>query len=190
MARQEVMLLDLATDGPVGRMEKLAAHREGRYHTAISVLIFDAAGRQLVQRRAAGKYHGAGLWANACCSHPLPDEPVADAALRRSREELGIAPSLRPAGTIRYRARVPTPGDAAGGLIEHEHVSLFTGIYDGDLAPDPAEVDGTRWLERKALLAEIAEGGFVPWFALYMRTLPDDPAGWRAEADYGYFDLM
>lgn len=185
----EVELLDPANDVPIGRMEKLAAHRQGRYHTAISVLIFDADGRQLVHERAAGKYHGGGLWANACCSHPLPGEPVAAAALRRARQELGIAPALRPAGIIRYRARVPVAG-AEADLIEYEHVSLFTGRHDGPLAPDPAEVAATRWLDRPALLAEIAAGGYVPWFALYMRTLPQDTADWRAETDYGFFDLM
>ena len=190
MMRQDVVLLDPATDAETGLMEKLEAHRLGRYHSAISLLIFDSEGRQLVQRRAAGKYHGGGLWANACCSHPLPGETVADAAMRRAREELGIAPRLRPAGTIRYRAPVPAAAEPDGRLIEHEHVSLFVGRHDGPVDPDPEESDATGWLTRPALLAAIGAGGYVPWFALYMRTLPERPDDWRAEADYGYFDLM
>ncbi len=54
----------------------------------------------LIQRRALGKYHTPGLWANTCCTHPHWDEPPEACALRRLREELGIE-GLTPASPIR-----------------------------------------------------------------------------------------
>ncbi len=45
----------------------------------------------LIQQRALTKYHSGGLWANTCCSHPLPNEPLYHKAIhRRLNEELGM----------------------------------------------------------------------------------------------------
>lgn len=148
---------------PVGKMD---AHRRGVQHIAVSVFIFSG-DDMLIQRRAAGKYHSGLQWANACCSHPNWDEPVASAARRRLFEELGIDLPLTPGRIIDYRA------DVGGGLIENERVHLFSAIADrGQLvvAPDPSEVSETRWATRAALLKEAAATPdlFAPWFRIYL----------------------
>ena len=56
-------------DKALGTMEKLEAHRRGVLPRAFSVFIFNRAGRLLLQQRADGKYHSAGLWTNSCCSY-------------------------------------------------------------------------------------------------------------------------
>src|SRR5690349_15374146 len=92
--RDQVVLVD-EHDRPLGTAPQLEAHQAGgRLHRAFSVFIFDAAGRMLLQRRAPSKYHFAGLWTNACCSHPQPDEPVVEAARTRLREEFGFDAEL------------------------------------------------------------------------------------------------
>jgi isopentenyl-diphosphate delta-isomerase len=178
----EVVCLDAASDRPVGPMDKLAAHREGAYHAAISVLLWTSSGEHVVQRRAAGKYHSPMLWANACCSHPYPGEAPADAAHRRLHEELGVQCRLDYMGVVRYRAQVPCQHD--GMLIEHEHVSLFGGVLDAPLAPDPAEVDR---VERHTTGA-LTQGAFklAPWFGLYLTLFDTAPA---APRDHGFHDL-
>ena len=51
---------------PSGRADKLAAHAPpGTPHLAFSVVLFDKAGRVLLQRRSPDKYHFAGLWSNS-----------------------------------------------------------------------------------------------------------------------------
>src|SRR3546814_10689913 len=70
---EQVILVD-EQDRAIGTMEKLAAHREGLLHRAISVFLFDDQGRLLLHQRAAHKYHSANLWTNTCCSHPRPGE--------------------------------------------------------------------------------------------------------------------
>ena len=154
---------------------KLAAHREGLRHPAVSVFVMrgDAT---LIQRRAAGKYHTPGLWANACCTHPHwtgdGPEDMAACAERRLFEELGLAGlAMRPVGRIDYRA------DVGGGLIEDEAVEVFVAEAStgSEPEPDPGEVAGTRWIVLDALRAEVeaVPERFTPWLRIYLRDHAD-----------------
>ncbi|MFT3885033.1 MAG: isopentenyl-diphosphate Delta-isomerase [Flavobacteriales bacterium] len=160
-AEEQVVLVD-AHDNAIGTMGKQEAHARGLLHRAFSVFLFDAQGRVLLQRRAWGKYHSSGLWTNACCSHPRPDEAVADAAARRLQEELGIRCPLAEQFRFTYRA------DVGNGLIEHELDHVFFGRFDGDPQPDPAEVMDVRWMDPAAISAELAASPerFTPWFRI------------------------
>ena len=156
----------IAEDGSFYQIEKMEAHRQGALHLAISVFIFDG-DEMLIQRRADGKYHCGGLWANACCSHPHWQESALDAANRRLGEELGCALPLTPRGETTYRA------DVGAGLWEHERVSLFRGdVARDDLALDlnPDEVSAVRWASVDALRAEVvaAPETITPWFRIYL----------------------
>lgn len=161
MPLEHVILVD-AAGREVGHAEKLSVHRSGALHRAFSVFLFDGRGRMLLQRRATGKYHTGGLLSNACCSHPRPGEPTAEAAHRRLREEMGIACPLEEVFTLVYRA------DLAGGLCEHEYDHVFVGRFDGRPVPDPAEVSEWRWATVAAVAREMADEpeGFTPWFRL------------------------
>src|SRR5687768_11014748 len=83
----EQVILVNERDEETGAMEKMEAHRSGTLHRALSVFIFNSEGKWLLQKRASNKYHSGGLWTNACCSHPRPDEDTATAAVRRLEEE-------------------------------------------------------------------------------------------------------
>jgi len=160
----------IAADGALYEVEKMAAHRAGLLHLAISVFVFDG-DALLIQRRALAKYHCGGLWANTCCSHPHWGEAPAAAAAWRLREELGFSAPLTPIGVSEYRA------DVGGGLTEHERVHLFRGAADAATLlpdPDPAEVAETRWVTAAALEAEVAANpaAFTPWFRIYLARWP------------------
>lgn len=159
-----VVLAD-ASGRPVGTADKLSAHRmPGALHVAFSVFLFDPAGRTLLQRRAASKYHFPGIWANACCSHPEPGEEIVASARRRLREELGIdfTGELAEVGAFVYRAE-----DAASGLVEHEydHVLVGTLPAGASVTPDPEEVDEWRWVGVADVASAGPDDGFAPWFA-------------------------
>ncbi len=153
-------------DGALTPVEKLAVHRRGLRHKAVSVFVMNR-GRMLLQQRAMGKYHTPGLWANTCCTHPDWDEAPGACAVRRLAEELGIA-GLAPQhrNTLEYRA------DVGGGLVEHEVVDVFVADAPDGLAvvPNPSEVMAVRWAEFDALPSEIAAapGLFTPWLRIYM----------------------
>lgn len=159
----DVILVD-GNDREIGTAEKLDAHRRGLLHRAVSAFLIDTNGRHLLQRRADGKYHSAGLWSNACCTHPFPGESVADAVARRLQEEMGVTVPLTPA--FRYTYRTELDHD----LIEHELDHVFVGRFDGVPSPDPAEVSEWRWIAPDALEAEmaLAPGDFTAWFKLLL----------------------
>lgn len=153
-------------DGELVPVDKLEVHRRGLLHPAVSVFVLDGA-HTLLQRRAMGKYHTPGLWANACCTHPHWGEAAAECARRRLRQELGITGiELVARDRIEYRA------DVGGGMVEHEQVQLFTAEVAAGLAlaPDPGEVMATRWVGLAELRAEVAErpAAFTPWLRIYL----------------------
>jgi len=161
---EHVVLID-EEDVELGVGEKLAVHRSGELHRAFSVFAFNPAGELLLQRRALGKYHSPGLWANSCCGHPRPGETTSAAAARRFREELGIdCGELRPTGVLRYRAEL-------ADLVENELDRLLVTTISVDPDPDPDEVVEWRFVARDELDAWIAgeREAFTAWF----------PAAWE-----------
>lgn len=147
----DVVVLVDAVDAVVGVAPKLDAHRDGRLHRAVSVVLFDDRGRLLLQRRALGKYHSGGLWSNTCCGHPRPGESVTDAARRRLGDELGIeAGELTRVSDFVYYAELDD------GLVEHELDHVVIGDWNGSITPDPTEVAATRWIGWDVLVAELS----------------------------------
>jgi isopentenyl-diphosphate Delta-isomerase len=157
----EVILVD-EHDHEVGRMEKLAAHRDGRLHRAISVYVFNSRDELLLQRRAAAKYHCGGLWTNTCCGHPLPGEPTAEAAQRRLRQEMGLVCELSEAFEFSYRALL------SGGLVEHEYGHIFFGRSDQApiLAVDEADAYMYRSIDAIQQSLFRTPQAYTPWFRL------------------------
>jgi isopentenyl-diphosphate Delta-isomerase len=207
--RDTVELVD-RSGAASGQSGKLQAHEPpGLLHRAFSVFLFSPPPepRLLVQRRALGKYHFPGIWANTCCSHPAPGEVVAESALRRLHEELGIttaAPDggggsggelvvtgpLASAGTFVYRAVDPD-----SGLVEHEYDHVLVGTVtradgnppDREAAPSLAadEVEETAWLTvDEAIAAAGGDDRFAPWFAqaldLALMALAQVPAAGKS----------
>lgn len=155
---REVVLLD-AQDRPVGTMGKHAAHMNGLYHAAISIVLVDRMGRQLLQQRAFSKYHCGGLWSNACCSHQMAGESSLAAAQRRLFDELRLRTPLKPLARVRYCARV-------GHLIEHECVDLFVGLVEQAPRFNPKEAAQVAWLSPGD---PHAFDPLTPWSALYLK---------------------
>ncbi|RBI84532.1 isopentenyl-diphosphate Delta-isomerase [Rhodosalinus halophilus] len=161
--------------GTLMPVEKLEAHRRGLRHKAVSVFVLHGE-EVLLQRRALGKYHTPGLWANTCCTHPHWDEPPEACARRRLAEELGITGlPLVHRGRVEYRA------DVGGGLIEHEVVEIFTAGAPDRIVPDPDpdEVLETRWMPLAALHADVrrAPERYTPWLRIYLDQHAEDIFG-------------
>ena len=152
----------------------MRAHREGKLHRAFSVFVFDARGQLLIQRRAPGKYHSAGLWSNTCCGHPRPGESAGNAAARRLPEEMGFSCDLREAFQMVYRT------DLDNALVEHELDSVFVGRFNGVPKPNPQEVDATMWVAPEELRSRMCTEPqrYTPWLRLLLVD-----AGWPAVED-------
>jgi len=155
---EQVVLLD-RMHRPVGVMAKSEVHTTRTpLHLAFSCYLFDAAGRLLVTRRALSKSTWAGVWTNTVCGHPGPGEDMADAVVRRSARELGVAVDgarlERVLPDFSYRAV------DAGGVVENEVCPVFTGRLDTDPVPDPDEVAEWRWVAWAAFADAVA---LTPW---------------------------
>lgn len=168
VSEERVILVD-EQDRVLGSAEKLAAHRDGgQLHRAFSVFLFDDAGRMLLQRRAAAKYHFPLLWTNACCSHPRPDEQVIEAARRRVREELGVEVTLQAVFAFLYSAE-----DASSGLIEREYDHVLVGRLRGVPRPRPDEVAALEWRDPAQLLEDLRQRPerYTPWLRIALPEL-------------------
>ena len=150
-------------DNEIGSGDKLETHVKNQLHRAFSVFIVHD-GKMLIQRRALGKYHSGGLWANACCSHPRWGETLADAVQKRMEEELGISQ-----GTIipkeLFAFNYFTQYD---GLSEYEIDHVFLADYDGEIQVDLDEIMELRWVPFKDLQEEMqsAPQHFSTWFLI------------------------
>ncbi|MBN1253536.1 MAG: isopentenyl-diphosphate Delta-isomerase [Bacteroidales bacterium] len=153
-----VILVD-DNDKPIGEMEKIEAHEKALLHRAFSVFIFNSKNEILMQQRALGKYHSAGLWTNTCCSHPFPGEETLDAANRRLMEEMGMESELKYLFKFKYKA----PFD--NNLSEHEIDHVFIGNSDDLPDINLDEVNSYKYMT----INEIEED---------IKVNPDDYTAW------------
>lgn len=156
---EHVILVD-TYDNQTGSMEKMEAHQKGILHRAFSVLVFNDKKEMLLQQRADGKYHSAGLWSNTCCSHPRPGDVMELAAQKRLQEEMGFTCELKVIGKFIYKTALEN------NLTEHELDYVLTGTYNGEVFPDATEVKNFKWLSVDKVKREInsAPHLFTFWF--------------------------
>jgi isopentenyl-diphosphate delta-isomerase len=161
MQQEEVILVN-ELDIPQGTMEKMEAHRLALLHRAFSVFIVNSQGEMLLQQRAPEKYHSAGLWTNACCSHPRPGEDTRQAALRRLHEELGFTTELEKIFDFTYKSAF------GNGLTEFEFDHVFMGNYDLAIHPNREEVSDIAFYTLDFISADLSEHPerYTSWFHL------------------------
>ncbi|GAB3615407.1 isopentenyl-diphosphate Delta-isomerase [Humibacter ginsengisoli] len=131
-----VVLLD-DHGNPTGTAEKVSVHgADTPLHLGFSCHVLLDDGRVLVTRRALSKLTFPGVWTNAFCGHPAPDESVPDAVSRHARDELGIrlADLELVLPDFRYRAV------DAGGVVEYEICPVYVARAVGEPVLNPAEV--------------------------------------------------
>jgi isopentenyl-diphosphate delta-isomerase len=158
----EKVILVNEKDEEMGEMEKMEAHRSAKLHRALSVFIFNENGDMLLQQRASDKYHSAGLWTNACCSHPRPGERTEVAAHRRLQEEMGLDAELKFIGSFLYRS------EFENGLTEHELDHVFTGKTESDPEINPEEAQAFVWKAMDEIKADLKKkpDRYTTWFKI------------------------
>jgi isopentenyl-diphosphate delta-isomerase len=163
----EILVTLVDNSGKItGYAEKITAHLRGDLHLAFSLMIIrrkDDRIEYLLQRRALHKYHSGGLWANTCCSHPLPNENLKDAARRRVSEELGINAFLPMShiGQIQYKYQLDN------NMIEHElDKILITEMDSIQWEQNVDEVMEIRWWKEHEILQQLdtVPNIFAKWF--------------------------
>jgi isopentenyl-diphosphate delta-isomerase len=164
---EKVVLVD-EKGREVGVEEKIKAHVEGKFHRAVSIIIFNSKREMLIQKRARNKYHSAGLWSNACCSHPKPLESVEEAAHRRLKEEMGFDCDLKKVFEFVYKK------EFENGLVEWEYDHVFLGKYDGNIImSDEKEIEEWKWVNVEDLKKDMEKNpeNYSYWFKKILGVL-------------------
>jgi isopentenyl-diphosphate delta-isomerase len=159
---QQVILVD-TNDREIGVDEKISAHKKGVLHRAFSIFIVNDRNEMLLHRRALDKYHSAGLWTNACCSHPMPSESLEQAVVRRLKEEMGFYCPVRKIFHFIYKEQLDST------LVEHEFDHVYLGIYTSPyIEVNVNEVAAYGYFPIKAIDAWIkkAPHEFTCWFKI------------------------
>jgi isopentenyl-diphosphate Delta-isomerase len=169
------------SDNGTGFEEKERCHlHPTRLHRAFSIFIFNSRGEILLHRRSRSKKTWPGFWTNACCSHPRKGESLEAATARRLKEELGFETPVTHLFRFQYRADY----DADYGENEIDHV--FVGFYDGEVSPDPGEIEEWRFVETEKLREEMKAHPetYTPWFKIALpRVLERNETGRSAPSD-------
>ena len=160
--KDELLIVVDEHDHPLAEAGKMEVHQKGILHRAFSVFIFNQEGKWLLQQRADSKYHSAGLWTNACCSHPHPAEKTEDAAAKRLHEEMGIKSVLNHIFSFTYRA------EFENGLTEYEFDHIYSGYSNDVPSINKGEVMAYRYVSIDEIRKEIIEKPetFTKWFVM------------------------
>ncbi len=134
-------------DEPVGRALRREVHVRGRWHRAVHVLVFDAAGRVFLQKRSMLKDMSPGLWDSSCSGHLDAGEDYDAAAVRELGEELGLRSAPRPERTLRIEACAETGW---------EFCWVYRLRHDGPFVLHPEEIERGEWLATDEVTRRIA----------------------------------
>lgn len=165
---EQVILVD-AEDNPIGVCEKMEAHQKALLHRAFSVFIFNTKGEMLIHQRALTKYHSGGLWTNACCGHPRPNETTPEAATRRLMEEMLISTQLKYQFYFTYKAELDN------NLTEFEIDHVFFGEYNQDPGFNAEEIMNFKWISLPDLISQVNQNPneFTAWFKICLEKVLD-----------------
>ncbi|MBI4019610.1 MAG: isopentenyl-diphosphate delta-isomerase [Candidatus Aenigmarchaeota archaeon] len=162
MENDTLILVD-ENDNEIGNDSKINCHyREPKLHRAFSVFIFNGNGDMLITQRSESKKTWPLHWSNACCSHPRKGEITDVAALRRTKEELGISCALKFLFKFQYAARYSEEWG------EKELDWVYIGMHEGPINPDPGEIAGWKFISVQKLQNDIKKNAdnYTPWFKL------------------------
>ena len=165
--KAEHVILVNERDEAIGIEEKITTHLLGALHRAFSIFILNSRDELLLQKRTMSKYHSKGLWSNTCCGHPRLGESIAQASLRRLREEMGFDCKLRELFAFTYRA------EFEDGLTEHEYDHVLIGSFNGTPTPNKYEVDDWKWVHLSSLQRDLKdnEDKYTCWFKIAFKML-------------------
>ena len=161
---EKIIKVDI-NDNELGEIEKLEAPRSPILHRAFSVFLVDG-DKMLIQKRAEGKYHSGGLWANSCCSHPRPNMSFLDSVYNRIELELGVKEKmqLKEIFSFTYLSKY------AEHLYEYEYDHVLVGDYSShkEIVFNAEEISEVKWVKIEDLKMDMLKNPtkYSTWFII------------------------
>lgn len=142
-------------DRVIGRARRSECHgNPALVHRVAHVLVVNAAGDLLLQKRSPHKDIQPGKWDTSVGGHLDPGEEYEAAAMREMAEELGVSDiPLR----YLYRSRIRNE-------IESENVATYLAFCEGPFTPAPDEIDEVRFWGAPEIDQNLGTGLFTPNF--------------------------
>lgn len=152
---------------PLGVSTREECHNgAGKPHLAFMAFVIDRENKIILTKRSKSKSLWTGFWDASVVSHVLSGETPETAARRRGREELGIKVNFKNLGAFYYHARF-------GNMSENEYCHCLIGIFNGEIHPNPVEIENIRKVSLAELKDEISAGPglFTPWLKLALTEI-------------------
>jgi len=140
---------------PIGRAPRGVCHgNPSLTHQVVHVLVLNSDSRIYLQKRSESKDIQPGKWDTSVGGHVLPGETTTSAAQREMAEELGIR---REPIEYLYSYVHESP-------VETEQVTTYMCVYNGEIQPDPDEIEEGRFWSIDEIEANLGTGIFTPNF--------------------------
>ena len=110
-------------------------HKDGDWHRAVHIWIYNSQGQLILQKRAEGKDTFPGRWDVSVGGHVTSGDTVMETAHKEVEEELGIKinlSDLEKLGVIATTAKGSSP--VGGPFTCNEYKDLFLLKFDGDIS--------------------------------------------------------
>jgi len=121
-------------DQVIAAAPRSQVHANNLLHRAVHMLIFNFAGEVFLQLRSRWKDRHPLAWDSSTAGHVNAGEEYDQSAARELREELGIEISLEKVAKL-----------SASERTGYEFICLYRGAYDGELRPNPSEIEAGRF---------------------------------------------
>jgi len=133
---ERIDILDASGKHTGSTKDKASVHRDGNWHRAAHIWIVTDSGFVLLQRRSFAKENFPGLWDVSAAGHLSSGESAIEAAVRETREELGVEISpaeLTPIATTTEEWRLND-----GTYLDNEIHDVF--LVRREVRPDMLEL--------------------------------------------------
>ena len=145
--QDEVFDLVDENDNVIGRATRKECNSNPNIiHRAVFVLVYNDQNQILWQKRSHGKDPAPGKWVTSVSGHVDSGEDYRDAAIRESKEELGINADPEFLGKVLYRYD-----------RENEYSSIFRAFSNGPFYYNHEEIETVEFMTIDELLKKEAE---------------------------------
>jgi isopentenyldiphosphate isomerase len=124
-------------DEVIGQLPRREAHRQGRKHRSVHVLVFNARGEVFLQKRSLAKDTFPGAWDSSAAGHVDSGEGYDACAVRELEEELGLKSAAPPRRLFKIEACAETG---------QEFVWVYRVESEGPFSLHPDEIECGAWL--------------------------------------------
>lgn len=157
---EELTFVD-ENDNETGAGDRKEAWENGYYTRNIRVMLRDQHGRVLSQKRSLKKITHPGMWTVAASGHVNAGEKWDVAAIRETKEEVGLSVNLEPIGDFVFK-------NDDGNKKIRQIIYVYQGTIDAStkFVLQAGEVDEVKWFELDELknLMQDSPDDFTPSF--------------------------